>query len=80
MTNLQITLPDALAREAASAGLLAPPMLERILREQLRKERIDKMKAARAALAAEPLAPMTPDEISAEISAYRTAQRHALGS
>lgn len=80
MTNLQITLPDALAREAVSAGLLAPPVLERILREQLRKDRIDRMKSARAALAAEPLAPMTPEEISAEIGAYRAAQRHALGS
>ncbi|GHC79388.1 hypothetical protein GCM10007320_20610 [Pseudorhodoferax aquiterrae] len=80
MTDLQITLPDALAREAASAGLLAPPKLERMLREQLRKDRIEKMQAARAQLAAEPLEAMTPDEINAEIGAYRAEQRHAAGS
>jgi hypothetical protein len=80
MTTVQITLPDALAQEAASAGLLAPSMLERILRERLRADRIERMKAARATLAAEPLAPMTPGEISAEIDAYRSEQRRAAGS
>lgn len=75
MTTVQITLPDALAQEAASAGLLAPEKIERILRERLRAEHIERMKSARARLAAEPLAPMTPEEITAEIDAYRTEQR-----
>ncbi len=75
MTTVQITLPDALAQEAANAGLLAPEKIERILRERLRLERIERMKAGRATLAAEPLPPMTPEEISAEIDAYRTEQR-----
>lgn len=80
MTVVQITLPDALAQEAANAGLLAPEKIERMLREGLRQERIERMKAARAALAAEPLAPMTPEEVSAEIEAYRSEQRRAAGS
>lgn len=80
MTTVQITLPDALAREAASAGLLAPERIERILRERLRAERMERMKAARAVLAGQPLAPMTPEEISAEIGAYRAEQRRAAGS
>jgi hypothetical protein len=80
MTTVQITLPDALAQEATKAGLLAPEKIERMLREGLRQERIERMKAARATLAAEPLAPMTPEEISAEIDAYRTEQRRAAGS
>jgi hypothetical protein len=80
MTTVQITLPDALAQEATKAGLLAPEKIERMLREELRQERIERMKAARATLAAEPLAPMTPQEISAEIDAYRTEQRRAAGS
>ena len=80
MTTVPITLPDQLAQEAANAGLLAPEMIERMLREGLRAERIERMKAARAALATEPLAPMTPEEISAEIDAYRTEQRRAAGS
>ncbi len=77
MTTVQITLPDALAQEAAKAGLLAPDKIESMLREGLRAERIERMKAARATLAAEPLAPLTPEEISAEIDAYRTEQRRA---
>jgi hypothetical protein len=80
MTTVQITLPDALAQEATKAGLLAPEKIERMLREGLRAERIQRMKAARATLAAEPLALMTPEEISAEIDAYRTEQRRAAGS
>lgn len=80
MTTVQITLPDALAQEATKAGLLAPEKIEHILREGLRAERIERMKAARASLATEPLAPMTPEEISAEIDAYRTEQRRAASS
>jgi hypothetical protein len=80
MTTVQITLSDALAQEAASAGLLAPEKIEHLLRERLRMDRVERMKAARAALAAEPLAPMTPEEIGAEIEAYRAEQRRAAGS
>jgi len=80
MTTVQINLPDALAQEATKAGLLAPEKIERMLREGLRAERIERMKAVRAALAADPLGPMTPEEISAEIDAYRTEQRRAAGA
>jgi len=80
MTTLQITLPDALAREATLAGLLAPGKIESIFRERLRKEHIERMQTARAALADDPLPPMTPEEISAEINAYRSEQRRAAGS
>ena len=80
MTTVQITLPDALAQEATKAGLLAPEKMERMLRERLRQERIERMKAARAMLTAAPLPLMTPEEISAEIEAYRTEQWRAAGS
>ena len=80
MTTVQITLPDALAEEATSAGLLVPERLERILRERLRQERIDRMTSARATLLSQPLEPMTAQEITAEIDAYRAEQRRAVGS
>lgn len=80
MTTVQITLPDALAQEAASAGLLAPEKIERLLRERLRIERVARMQEVRAVLAAKPLALMTPQEISIEIEAYRVEQRRAAGS
>jgi hypothetical protein len=80
MTTVQITLPDQLAHEAAQAGLLAPEKMATMLREQLRHDRLKALKAARATLAAEPLAAMTAEEVSAEINAYRTEQRRATGS
>ncbi len=75
MTTVQITLPDQLAREATQAGLLAPEKIEALLRQRLRTERIERLQTARAKLAAEPLAPMTAEEIAAEIAAYRAEQR-----
>lgn len=80
MTTVQITWPAALAQEATKAGLLAPEKIERMLREGLRAARLERFKTARAVRAAEPLAPMTAEEISAEIAAYRTEQRRAAGS
>ncbi len=79
MTTVQITLPDALAQEATSAGLLAPEKTERILRDRLHADRIERMKTSRAMLLAEPIAPMTAEEINAEIEAYRSEQRRAAG-
>ena len=81
MTTVQISLPDQLAQEAQREGLLAPERIEQMLREQLRSERIERLKQARAKLAAEPLPAMTPEEIQIEIDAYRTeVSRAAAGS
>lgn len=80
MTTVQITLPDALAQEATKAGLLTPAKIESLLRQRLRAERIERLQAVRAKLAAEPLDPMTPEEIQAEIDAYRAEQRRAASS
>ncbi|MFM9851777.1 MAG: hypothetical protein ACKVOJ_03065 [Sphingomonadaceae bacterium] len=41
--------------------------------------RIERLKAVRASLAAEPLPAMTVDEVKGEIDAYRAAQRRAVG-
>ena len=72
MTTLEIkfSLPDSLAQEAQQAGLLAPEELERLVREALRANRVERLFKARVKLAAEPLPPMTPEEIQAEIDAY----------
>ncbi|TAK55214.1 MAG: hypothetical protein EPO25_04745 [Gammaproteobacteria bacterium] len=68
----QITLPDAIAQEAANALLLAPETTEAVLRQRrMRAERIERLPTPRAKLVAEPPDPMTPDEIQAEIEAYR---------
>jgi Na+/serine symporter len=38
-----MTIPDNLAQEARAAGLLTPQALEAILRETLRKQRVDEL-------------------------------------
>ena len=82
MTTLEIklSLPDSLAREAQQAGLLAPEALERLVREALRGRRVERLAKARELLAAAPLPPMTPEEIQAEIDAYRAQARRAAGA
>ena len=82
MTTLEVklNLPDSLANEARQAGLLTPEELERLLREALRARRVERLTAVRESLAANPLPPMTPEEIGAEIDAYRAQVRRAAGS
>ena len=82
MTTLEVKLelPESLAKEARQAGLLAPEELERLVRDALRAKRVERLSKAREKLAAEPLPPMTPEEIQAEIDAYRAAVRRASGA
>lgn len=80
MTTLTIDLPDNLAREAKDAGLLDPEAIETILREAMRKRRIDRLFESMQKLSATPMPPMTPKEIQNEIDAYRRDVRRAAGS
>lgn len=82
MTTLEVklSLPDSLAQEAQAAGLLAPEELERLVREALRVKRVQHLSTVRTTLAANPLPPMTPEEIQAEIDAYRAQVRRASGA
>jgi hypothetical protein len=75
--SLEIELPDALAQQAKEAGLLEPDAVERLVREALLARRVESLVQAREVLAAKPLPPMTPDEIQAEIDAYRAEVRRA---
>jgi hypothetical protein len=79
VATVQITLPDDLARDLTEAGLLEPQVIENILRDRLRATRIADFGEIRAKLRADPLEPMTNDEINAEIEAYRAEQRRAAG-
>ena len=51
-----------------------------MLREALRVKRVKKLAAAREVLAVNPLPPLTPEEIQAEIDAYRAEVRRAAGT
>jgi hypothetical protein len=75
--NVEIELPDTLAMQAKMAGLLEPDALERMVREALLARRVEGLVQARDALMANPLPPMTPEEIQAEVDAYRAEVRRA---
>lgn len=80
MLEVKLDLPESLAKEARQAGLLAPEELERLVREALRTKRVERLSKAREKLATDPLPPMTPEEIQAEIDAYRAEVRRASGA
>lgn len=80
MTTVQITISNALAKEAAAEGLLEPGALDALLRERLAAVRVGKMQAARQKMVAGAMPPMTAEEIDAEIKAYRAERRRAAGA
>lgn len=75
-------MPDDLAAEAKARGLLDPAALEEMLREELRRRRVDALFAAADRLAATSGCAMTDAEIEAEIQAARAGRRnhHAAGA
>jgi hypothetical protein len=75
--KVEIELPDTLATQAKKAGLLEPEALQRLVREALLARRVESLAEAREVLAANPLPPMTPEEIQAEIDAFRADVRRA---
>lgn len=79
MTTVQITLPDQLAHDAQSAGLLAPELLEQWLREQLRVQRTRALfQAAERMSAMESAAVLSPEAVAEEITAMRVERRTQL--
>jgi hypothetical protein len=70
MTNITFSLPDELAQQAQSAGLLRPDAIERLLREAMKKRQVDQLFTTMDQLATlEPA--LTEAEIEAEIAAAR---------
>ena len=82
MTTLELTLnlPDELASKAQAAGLLNSEAIEKLLREQLRKQAGQELRAMMDKLDAEGTPPMTEDEVQAEIEAYRAERRAKRGT
>jgi hypothetical protein len=70
MTNITVSLPDELAQQAQSAGLLRPDAMERLLREAMKQRQVDDLFSTMGKLAS--LTPqLTEAEIDAEIAAAR---------
>jgi hypothetical protein len=75
MTTLQIELPDNTALAARAAGLLTPQALDRLLTQALRRrEAADSLLSIAGRVAAADIAPMSMQEINAEVKAARAAR------
>lgn len=75
MTELKLTLPDALARDAREAGLLTAKAIEALLRDAMRRRAARAFLANAERVAAAGIAPMNEAEIQTEVEAVRKARR-----
>lgn len=80
--NITVTLPDELAEQADSLGLLTPEALAALIAAEVRQRRTAKLFGMMDQLAATDEPPMTPEEIEAEIDAARAERKakHARGA
>ena len=80
MTTIQIELPDATAKAAREAGLLTSQALERLLVDAIkRRQAADSLLSIADRVAAAGIAPMTMDEINAEVKAARAERTQRAG-
>ena len=77
--EIKLDLPDNLAREAETNGLLKPEAIESLLRDEIRRRRVDGLFESADRLAAS-VAPLTETEVEAEIAAVREARRSSDAS
>lgn len=75
MTTVQIQLPDELAQEAQAAGLLTPEAMAAMLREQLRKQAGESLRAMWERMPQEELTPEIEQMIDEEVHAMRAERR-----
>ena len=82
MTTFEFTLnlPDELASKAQAAGLLNSEAIEKLLREQLRKQAGEELRVMLNKVDASGIPAMSEDEIQAEIDAYRAERRAKRGT
>ncbi len=69
--DFKLSLPEKLLREAERAGLLSSKAIERLLREEIRRQRAQGLFDAADRLAALEMPPLTEAEIEAEIREAR---------
>ena len=80
MTTIQIELPDATAQAARDAGLLTPQALERLLNDALKRQQAaDSLLSIADRVAAAGIAPMSMEEVNAEVKAARVERRQRAG-
>ena len=69
--DFKLTLPEQLLKEAEEDGLLNPTSIERLLREEIRRRRVDNLFAAADRLAVLDVPVLSDEEIAEEIRLAR---------
>ena len=75
MINVQIPLPEGLARDAEAAGLLNTRALRALLRDGIRRAAAQKLLAGAAKASAANSQEMSLEDIQREVSDVRKARR-----
>ena len=75
MTTITIELPEELAEEARSQGLLAAGAVEAMIRDTLRRRAAKELLGVANKLAAAEFPALTMEEIQEEVNAVRSERR-----
>lgn len=76
MTQIALNLPDQIAKDAESNGLLKPEVLASILRAEIQRRKVNKLFSTADNLA-EVGEPLSDKEVEAEITASRKERRNS---
>lgn len=77
---ITLNLPEPLAKEASEQGLLVPEVLEWLLREEIRRRRMDELREYVRDLRAVAAPPLTQEELDSEIHAARNERQRRCES
>jgi hypothetical protein len=75
MINVQIPLPDELARDAQAAGLLTPRALANLIRDGIKRKAAQQIIAGAAKASEAGSKPMNMEDIQREVDAVRKSKR-----
>jgi hypothetical protein len=75
MATIKITIPDLLAEQAESMGLLRDDVIVSLLADAVRRGNVSKLFVAADRLAGLDLPPLNSDEVQGEIAEARAGRR-----
>lgn len=75
MTQVTVSLPDDIAQRARNAGLLSDAAIRQLLEDAMRREAGRELLRLADEIRAAGIAPMSDEEIVAEVKAYRAERR-----
>jgi hypothetical protein len=73
--EIELNLPEGLAREAKAEGLLTPQSIESLLREEIQRRRVNHLFESANRMADYDAPALSEEEVEAEIQAARQERR-----